>query len=108
MIVILDCLGAGGGQLLLSVKVEPHQLVGLGDEHDCLAVAAPVEVKEGTGEAQVDRGQLLQLLSIDDCYQIDHREASVGAKGHKLRVRGNLEVLYPSIRLVGIFGGGGA
>ena len=53
MIVILDGLGARCGQLLLSVKVQPHQLVGLGDEHDGLAIAAPVEVKEGTGEAQV-------------------------------------------------------
>jgi hypothetical protein len=51
MIVILDGLGARGGQLLLGVKVQPHQLVGLGDEHDSLAIAAPVEVKEGTGEA---------------------------------------------------------
>ena len=82
MIVILDGLGARCGQLLLSVKVQPHQLVGLRDEHDGLAIAAPVEVKEGTGEAQVHRGQLLQLLAIEYRYQIDHREASVGTKGH--------------------------
>lgn len=84
MIVILDGLGARGGQLLLGVKVKPHKLVGLGDEHDSLAVAAPVEVKEGTGEAQVYRRQLLQLLSVDNCNQIDHREASVATKGNKL------------------------
>ena len=82
MIVILDGLGARCGQLLLSVKVQPHQLVGLRDEHDGLAIAAPVEVKEGTGEAQVHRGQLLQLLAIEYRYQIDHRETSVGTKGH--------------------------
>ena len=82
MIVILDGLGAGCGQLLLSVKIQPHQLVGLGDEHDGLAIAAPVEVKEGTGEAQVHRGQLLQLLAIENRYQIDHREPSVGTEGH--------------------------